>query len=205
MAEAKITKKKMQALRTRQLLLETACQCFAQNGYPNCSLDMIAQAAGITKGAIYTHFDSKAELFVAIIEYAYARALLRTNELRRSQPLADALIAVLGECYRNQEFPIDHRLWAQVLAVANREAAVRSVFLRSTGDFEATLEKWIDEGIKTGEIAPAAHAKSVVDVIVLIGNGLVVRLGEDGSDSLDEAFGILETTLRNFLKPRSKS
>jgi len=50
---------------TRDLLLDAAEEVFAERGFEGASLDDIAQRAGYTRGAIYKHFSSKAELFLA--------------------------------------------------------------------------------------------------------------------------------------------
>jgi len=51
-------------------LLDAAEQLFQQRGVSRCSLQDIAQAAGVTRGAIYWHFKDKAELFDAMMERA---------------------------------------------------------------------------------------------------------------------------------------
>jgi AcrR family transcriptional regulator len=51
---------------TRNLLLDAAEEVFAERGFEGASLEDIAQRAGYTRGAIYKHFSSKADLFVAI-------------------------------------------------------------------------------------------------------------------------------------------
>ena len=56
-------KTKEEALRTRQLLIESAIQQFALPGVTNTTLTDIADAAGVTRGAVYWHFASKTELF----------------------------------------------------------------------------------------------------------------------------------------------
>ncbi|CAM4190522.1 acrEF/envCD operon transcriptional regulator [Klebsiella africana] len=56
-------KTKEEALRTRQLLIESAIQQFALRGVSNTTLSDIADAAGVTRGAVYWHFASKTELF----------------------------------------------------------------------------------------------------------------------------------------------
>jgi len=52
-----------EAAKTRQDLLDAALQVFSQQGYQAARLQDIAKAAGVTRGAIYHHFGSKAELF----------------------------------------------------------------------------------------------------------------------------------------------
>jgi TetR/AcrR family acrAB operon transcriptional repressor len=61
---------KEDALATRQLLVEAAQRVFAEKGVSRTSLQDIAQAAGVTRGAIYWHFKNKAELFDAMMKSA---------------------------------------------------------------------------------------------------------------------------------------
>src|SRR6202451_4594313 len=53
---------------TYQALLDTASACFFKAGFAATSLDHVAQRARVTKGAIYHHFASKRELFLAVLE-----------------------------------------------------------------------------------------------------------------------------------------
>jgi len=59
--------------RTRTLLLDAAEQVFAEKGFTPASLDDIARAAGYTKGAIYKHFDTKEDLFLAVSDRYWRR------------------------------------------------------------------------------------------------------------------------------------
>lgn len=61
---------KEDAEQTRQELLVAALTVFSKNGYAASRLEDIAQAAGVTRGAIYHHFGSKAELYLALIDEA---------------------------------------------------------------------------------------------------------------------------------------
>ena len=61
-------KKKEDAQKTRQLLIEAAIGEFATRGVANTTLTDIADAAKVTRGAVYWHFSSKAEIFNAIWE-----------------------------------------------------------------------------------------------------------------------------------------
>jgi AcrR family transcriptional regulator len=57
---------------TRQSLLEAALEVFSQKGYASTRLEDVAEAAGVTRGAIYHHFGGKKELFHALFEEASA-------------------------------------------------------------------------------------------------------------------------------------
>ena len=53
---------------TREHLLEAAAVVFARDGYRGASLDDVAAAAGFTKGAVYSNFKNKEDLFLALID-----------------------------------------------------------------------------------------------------------------------------------------
>ena len=58
---------------TRSLLLDAAKEVFAERGFMAASLDDIASAAGYTKGAIYKHFATKEDLFLAVSDRYWRR------------------------------------------------------------------------------------------------------------------------------------
>src|SRR6266568_2664417 len=53
---------------TRSALVEAAADVFARRGYDGASLEEIAEAAGFTRGAIYSNFGSKEDLMLAVVE-----------------------------------------------------------------------------------------------------------------------------------------
>jgi TetR/AcrR family transcriptional regulator, acrAB operon repressor len=65
---AMVRKTKEDALATRNLILDTAEGVFQHRGVAASSLQEIAQAAGLTRGAIYWHFQNKADLFEAMMQ-----------------------------------------------------------------------------------------------------------------------------------------
>jgi AcrR family transcriptional regulator len=61
--------------RTRGELLATAAKVFARRGYDGASVEEIAEQAGYSHGAVYSNFDGKADLFLAVFEdYMAGRA-----------------------------------------------------------------------------------------------------------------------------------
>ena len=67
---------------TREHLLEAAASCSPATGYHGASLDEVAAAAGFTKGAVYSNFKSKEDLFLALFDDRDAR----DDRGRRSRP-----------------------------------------------------------------------------------------------------------------------
>ncbi|HKV22225.1 MAG TPA: helix-turn-helix domain-containing protein [Mycobacterium sp.] len=58
---------------TRTVLLDAAEDVFAEKGFTPATLDDIARAAGYTKGAIYKHFATKEDLFLAVSDRYWRR------------------------------------------------------------------------------------------------------------------------------------
>lgn len=58
--------------RSQQIILAAACDEFAQHGLAGARVDRIAERAGLNKRLIYYYFTSKDELFLAVLEAAYA-------------------------------------------------------------------------------------------------------------------------------------
>lgn len=59
---------RLPASKRREQLLDSAAELFAKSGYARATTAQLAKAAGVTEPIIYRHFDSKRDLFVALIE-----------------------------------------------------------------------------------------------------------------------------------------
>lgn len=66
-APERLTREEKKA-RTRAQLIDAAAKVFARRGFAAASLDEVAEEAGLTKGAVYSNFASKEELFQAVID-----------------------------------------------------------------------------------------------------------------------------------------
>jgi TetR/AcrR family acrAB operon transcriptional repressor len=82
---------KTEAAATREALLDAALRVFRDRGVANTSLEEVAASAGMTRGAVYWHFQDKADLFTALCERGQLpmEAMLATaGETRHDDPLA---------------------------------------------------------------------------------------------------------------------
>jgi AcrR family transcriptional regulator len=83
-----------QVAHNRRLLLTAARDVFRELGYSRASLDEIADRAGFSKGAVYSHFRSKADLFLSLLEDRIdQRAAAQREDAAR--PLDQAGVAAL--------------------------------------------------------------------------------------------------------------
>jgi len=70
---------------TQQLVLQSACRLFGENGYSNTSVDEIAADCGLTTRPIYHYFGNKQALFTATVEATSAR-IATSRERSGGQP-----------------------------------------------------------------------------------------------------------------------
>jgi AcrR family transcriptional regulator len=69
---------------TREHLLEAAAQVLAERGFHGASLDEVAAVAGFTKGAVYSNFKNKEDLFLALLETLHEREMAALQETLES-------------------------------------------------------------------------------------------------------------------------
>lgn len=82
-----------QQLRTQETqarLLDAAEEIFVRDGYEAAQLDEIAATAGRSKGAVYTHFKSKEDLFLALFEH-------------RTRSYIESFVVNLDKCTNQKE------------------------------------------------------------------------------------------------------
>jgi AcrR family transcriptional regulator len=83
---------------TRTTLVEAAADVFAQKGFYGASLEEIADAAGFSRGAIYSNFGSKEELLFAVLDHymdLQLEAVVGAMEAEgRTDPIAQAIVAL---------------------------------------------------------------------------------------------------------------
>jgi AcrR family transcriptional regulator len=80
---------------TRERLLDAAERAFGAEGFGGASLDRIAEAAGFTRGAVYSNFADKADLFVAVLDRRLERRYGEVADAVRAARDPDAFVAAL--------------------------------------------------------------------------------------------------------------
>jgi AcrR family transcriptional regulator len=89
----------------RERILDSAAKVFSQYGYRLASMELVAQECGLTRQALYHHFESKEALFRAVVEAVHEGALeaeraVALSEERAGKGLADIMVAQLEARFR---------------------------------------------------------------------------------------------------------
>ncbi|TXS55666.1 TetR/AcrR family transcriptional regulator [Streptomyces sp. t39] len=101
---------------TRQRLLEAAVACLAEVGWAGSTVSVVAERAGVSRGAAQHHFPTREDLFTAAVEYV---AEERSQALRELPPQSrPEVLAALVDLYTGPLFRAALQLW---VAASNEE------------------------------------------------------------------------------------
>jgi AcrR family transcriptional regulator len=161
------------AAETRERLLRAAADAFARHGYDGTRVADISAAAGVSNGALYAHFGSKAELLVAALR-THGRQLLA--ELFAAEPdrSITELLLIIGRSLPERRDPCGN-LVIEGLAAARRDQDVAGPMR----DYVAERADWIADVIRVaqadGEIDADLSAAALAHfcLLLVIGSGLV--------------------------------
>jgi AcrR family transcriptional regulator len=166
----------------RDRLLEAAGTVFAQKGFAAASVEDVARQAGLTKGAIYSNFASKDELFFALLGDHVARRLENLN-LAGGREIGDALMSAA----------IDDRDW-QLLFIefwqrAVRDPEARRQFVRHRRELRRSIADAIEKRARAAGYELPLPAKDLATIVLALSNGLAIEHMPDPADVPPGLFG----------------
>ena len=158
--------------------MDTALVMFTERGLSGVSVDQVAEAAGYSRGAVYSNFDSKNDLALAIMEERMA--------MRASQ-LADE-IATNPDWWHPPEETADFTdpwdlLFVELLSEAMRDEEVRSRLADQLRD----LTNAIGDGLVRAGF-PSDRAQQVAPVAIALINGMQTQFLLTGDSHLFETY-----------------
>lgn len=184
---------------TRAALIRASRPLFAERGYAAVGTDDIAQAAGVTRGALYHQFDGKNELFAAVFEEMEAEVATRIGAgLVGDDPLAalhDGIDGWLAACAE----PEVHRIVLIEAPAALGWERWREVGRRhGLGLVEAVIESLVVAGVIAPQaVRPLAH----VLVGALEEGALYAARAEDRDRAVAEVRAALVSIVDGLVRP----
>jgi len=95
---------------TRQRLLESAVTCLAEHGWTGSTVTVVAEHAGVSRGAAQHHFPTREDLFTAAVEYVAEQRSAVLRDLPQPATTQAAVEAIAG-LYTGQLFRAALQLW----------------------------------------------------------------------------------------------
>ena len=180
MQRQRLTRAERQA-QTRQELLDAAARVFIKRGFTGSSVEEISAEAGYTRGAFYSNFRSKNELFVELLhDLVYTRYTEMTQRgLRGRPPTLRETGELLAAIQAAPEGRWIWRLWFECLAQAGRDDELR--------ELAATF--WQGNRERTAKLIEMAlphhrdRAKAIATALIALDIGLAIQHFVDPEDA----------------------
>ncbi|HEX9684168.1 MAG TPA: TetR/AcrR family transcriptional regulator [Acidimicrobiales bacterium] len=175
---------------TRERLLEAAATVFARQGYAAASLDEIADAAGYSKGAIYSNYHSKEALFLAVLERHDAEQTASLGATLRVGGTLEERLASLGRWFRHQ---LDEEQdWAllsfEFTMYAARNPELAKALTERSRVFRTSVIGLVEGQASELGIDLPAPAHRIADMVLALGTGISVHRLTDTSVGGDGLF-----------------
>jgi TetR/AcrR family acrAB operon transcriptional repressor len=170
-----------EALATRSRILDAAERVFSRRGVSRTSLDDIARAAGVTRGAIYWHFKDKADLFGAMlgrVALPMEEMLQRTSEAAGDDPLAHVRgrsVAVLRKVAGDARVRRVFDVVAHKCEYVDEMAAVRRRINGMRANCLAQLESGFRNAIRRGLLPASVEPRSAAVGLHALVDGLITN------------------------------
>jgi TetR/AcrR family acrAB operon transcriptional repressor len=170
-----------EALETRTRILDAAERVFSRRGVSRTSLDDVARAAGVTRGAIYWHFKDKADLFGAMlgrVALPMEEMLERTSEAAGDDPLAHVrgrsvavLRKVIGDARARRVFDVV----AHKCEYVDEMAAVRRRINGMRANCLAQLESGFRDAIRRRLLPASVEPRAAAVGLHALVDGLITN------------------------------
>lgn len=166
---------KEDAEQTRQDLLDAALTIFSQKGYTATRLEDIAKAAGVTRGAIYHHFGSKSDLFLALLEEATAVGNSAIDQaVSEGGTFVEVLSRILVYTFNLLE---DDRRFSEVVALQLTTPDVEALDQRRYDEAQELVQSisgFFRVIIEQGELRPGLDPEIAARAFLGYQNGLAI-------------------------------
>jgi AcrR family transcriptional regulator len=177
------------------LILAAALQVFADRGFDRATLDDIARLAGFTKGAVYSNFSSKDEVFYALLDQQIEHRLSATLQAVQSvTPAASA--SAIGEAMAAAS--VAEREWQLLFldywARAVRDPQLREQFVAHRRRLRSAIADALTEILPT-QVGTLTR-RDLATVALMLSNGYAIEALADPEDTRIELVG---TVLQKLL------
>jgi AcrR family transcriptional regulator len=160
---------------TRERLLSAAAQLFADHGIDAVSVDVVAEAAGRTSGAVYDHFGSKQAMLLALLDdWQQSLVTVIAAEFELASSVADRLRAVAANLivHPSEETRRLLLLERELSLRAARDPEVAASLRLRAADAHARMARGFASWIADGIIGPVSDP----DTLATVFRGLVAGL-----------------------------
>lgn len=189
---------------TRRALLDATCEALVDVGFKATTTAEVAHRAGVSIGALQSHFRTKNELLTAAVAHSFDRridefGLLMAN-LDPASDRLDTAIDLLWSMFSQSTFTAWHELWV----AARTDPALARAVIDIDRQFAAACDRAYAEIFPTGNTDNAKTGQQVqtgIHMVFALMNGLAVGTSLDGYDPypVDEVLSAFKAMVRPII------
>lgn len=165
--------------RTRQALLDAAGEVFVERGLHRTSVEAIAERAGFTRGAFYSNFATKEELFAELLQSTVYRAY---REMGEAQLASDEPLPTSRETAETLARIQDHpdgrwmfRLWLELLLEAGRDEKMRRLAVEFWRSNRELIAKIVERRFAEAGAKPPLEPRTFATALIAMDIGLAIQ------------------------------
>jgi AcrR family transcriptional regulator len=206
-APARMTREQSRA-NTRERLLVAARAVFARNGFHGASVEEVASEAGFSTGALYSNFEGKEDLFLALMEREieeHAREISRA--VREQASISDRATGGARQWMAMIERePEALLLFMEFWAYGVRDVQVRPKVAARFAQMRAVLTDLIADGVRDFDLELSIPAEELAVAIDALADGIARQKLADPGAVPDELMGkVLALLLSAVTRPASRT
>ncbi len=176
---------------TRARLLDAAAQLFAEVGLEGASVEAICERAGFTRGAFYSNFETKDELFLDLVariaDSRLTSAHARVDELVASGALACGreIVPLVEQVMLGAEKDrLTVLLMSEIQLHALRDAAFAEAYVAQEREMLASVEAMIGGIVDSGALTLRVDVPTAARMLMTAWEGAMVRTAIEGGDDV---------------------
>lgn len=197
---------KDEAVETRNQILDAAERVFSERGVSRTSLTDIADAASVTRGAIYWHFKDKADLFcemVGRVTMPMEHAPCQIDPASMDDPLASVRAMLVGILERTSGDAQGRRVFHIVFHKCEYVDEMKSVWKRFSemrASCRARLENGLKAAVKAGQLPKGLNAQRTAEGLHSLLDGLISNwvMDPEAMPAADEAGRIIDVFIEGL-------
>ena len=169
-------------------ILAAAGTMIARYGYAEATFDKIAKQAGVSRGLLHYHFQTKEQMLARVLARNLGGATALLREILTQSNSADELVNLIVDALADMhaENPSYFAIFIEGLGTARQSRIVRKELSRSYREFRGTLRDGLQSMIDRDAIAPSLPAPTIAILFMSILDGLSLALATVAGDDLGE-------------------
>jgi len=193
----KVGKEHKQSRKTQ--ILQAAAECFSDQGFHQTSMRDICKKAGLSAGAVYNYFDSKDDIIETMAKVSRNKVKDLFQDIRETDTRNQAIDKILQKLYditvyqkKNNQLNMNIHFWSEAL----RSEKIKSILKESSRNMTSIIHDLLKKSNTKGNQSKLSD-KQVVNLILMVYQGLVLQLALTDGVNEKENFEALSTLLTN--------